>query len=184
MDALLPTMTTTGYKVILIGTAIEDTSSYMHQVILDYKKGTAYNNADQFTCEVIPVTADDNPLIEPKILQHIHEHKDDPAIQRQYYNRWGKAADSQFSLTTHKLSDIPTLNLNGFIIYAMDPARLKDRSAYTIFYAFDGHIVTLKSGEVPAHQKTSWESQADFHLRNLETLKQTYKNVITAIDVT
>jgi len=184
LDALLPTMTTTGYKVILIGTAIEDTSSYMHQVIMDYKKGLIYNNPNQFTCEVIPVTADDNPLIEPRILQHIHDNKETPAIQRQYYNRWGKLSDSQFSLTTHPLHLLPTIDPNWYIVYAIDPARLKDRSAYAILYAFNGHIVTLASGEVPANQKTSWESQADFHLRNIATLKLTYKNIITSIDVT
>lgn len=37
-DVLLPTLTTTGGNVILIGTAIEDTSSFMHQTIIDIKK--------------------------------------------------------------------------------------------------------------------------------------------------
>ena len=51
-------------------------------------------------------------------------------------------------------------------------------------YAFDGKLVTLKSGEVPSNQKVSWETQAEFHLRQLETLKQTYKNIVTVIDAT
>lgn len=87
-DALLPTMTTTGYKIILVGTAIEDISSYMYQQILEYKKGQIYNNKDQLTCEVIPVSADDNPLIHPNVLKQIHATKHLPSTQRQYYNKW------------------------------------------------------------------------------------------------
>ena len=104
---------------------------------MDYKMGQKYNNPNQFTCEVIPVTAEDDPLIEPRILQSIRENRDDPAIQRQYYNRWGKLSDSSFSLKVHSLADIPSLNQQGYIIYGIDPARLKDRSAFCIMYAFD-----------------------------------------------
>lgn len=183
-DALLPTMTTTWYKVIMIGTAIEDTSSYMHQVIMEYKLGNKFNNENQFTCEVIPVTADDNPLIEPKILQAIHDNIDDPSIQRQYYNKWWKLWDSQFAIKTHSMSEMPTLKPDWYIIYGIDPARLKDRSSYCIMYAFWWVLVTLKSWEVPVNQKVSWETQAEFHIRQIESIKTKYKNIVTVIDVT
>ena len=37
-EVLKPTMTTTGGRMILIGTAIENTSSYMYKTIIDIKK--------------------------------------------------------------------------------------------------------------------------------------------------
>lgn len=43
-DALKPTLTTTGGRMILIGTAIEDTSSYMYYMIQECIRSTNYNN--------------------------------------------------------------------------------------------------------------------------------------------
>lgn len=66
----------------------------------------------------------------------------------------------------------------------MDPARLKDRSAYSIHYAFNGKITQLVSGEVPSNFKNSWQTQADWHLQNINKAKQITKNFITVIDIT
>lgn len=89
-EVLKPTMTTTGGRLILIGTAIEDTNSYMYETIIDIEKGQKYNNLNQKTARHIKVSADDNPLIHPLERKEIYDNRDKPSIQRQYFNRWGK----------------------------------------------------------------------------------------------
>ncbi len=74
----------------MIGTAIEDISSYMFETIIEIAKGTKYNNPGQKTARHIKVSADDNPLIHPLERREINDNRDKPAIQRQYFNRWGK----------------------------------------------------------------------------------------------
>lgn len=72
----------------MIGTAIEDTSSYMYKTITEIAKGTKYNNPQQKTARLITVSADNNPLIHPLERKEIYDNKDSPAIQRQYFNVW------------------------------------------------------------------------------------------------
>lgn len=82
----------------------------MYDTMINYKRGLMYNNPDQFTCEVLTISADQNPLIEPKIRKYINDNKDKPSIQRQYFNRWGKDADSRFNPKTIPLSQLPDLD--------------------------------------------------------------------------
>ena len=74
----------------MIGTAIQDISSFMFETIMEIAKGKMYNNPGQFTARHIKVSADENPLIHPLVRREINDNRDKPSIQRQYFNKWGK----------------------------------------------------------------------------------------------
>lgn len=148
-DAINPTLTTTGGRLILIGTPDEDISGYMYESIIDIAKGLIYNNPGQKTARHIKVSADDNPLIHPKIRRQINDTSSKASTQRQYFNRWGKSEDSKFNPIATSATDLnnppPTPSPQGHIILAMDPARKKDRSAYAYLYASHNQIIILES---------------------------------------
>jgi len=87
-NVIKPTMATTGGRLILIGTAIENISSYMYESIIDIAKLTLYNNPNQKTARHLKVSAYDNPLIHPLEKKEIMDRIDSPSIQRQFFNRW------------------------------------------------------------------------------------------------
>lgn len=183
-DAINPTLTTTWWRLILIGTSTENIQSYMYDTMINYKRGLMYNNPDQFTCEVLTISADQNPLIEPKIRKYINDNKDKPSIQRQYFNRWGKDADSRFNPKTIPLSQLPDLDPQWHIIHAMDPARKKDRSAYVYWHAINNILTLIVSDEVPAHFKPDWTTQAQFYSNLSLPYKTKFKSFSSVMDVT
>jgi hypothetical protein len=117
----------------------------MYKTILEIKKGQLYNNPGQKTASLISISVDENPLMHPLERKEVEDHKDSPAIQRQYYNKWGKSTDSMFNIIPTPLPDLPSLSPHGTIIYAMDPARIKDRSAYAILHAYNQKLTLIKS---------------------------------------
>jgi len=187
-DAINPTLTTTGGRLILIGTPDEDISGYMYESIIDIAKWNIYNNPGQKTARHIKVSADDNPLIHPKIRRQINDTRSKASTQRQYFNRWGKSEDSKFNPTATSIADPsnppPIPSPQGHIILAMDPARKKDRSAYAYLYASNNQIIILESWEVPPTFKDDWNLQAQWHLTKLAPHKQKYKTFSTTIDAT
>ena len=187
-DAINPTLTTTGGRLILIGTPDEDISGYMYESIIDIAKGLIYNNPGQKTARHIKVSADDNPLIHPKIRRQINDTSSKASTQRQYFNRWGKSEDSKFNPIATSATDLnnppPTPSPQGHIILAMDPARKKDRSAYAYLYASHNQIIILESWEVPPKFKDDWNLQAQWHISQLAPHKQKYKSLSTVIDAT
>jgi hypothetical protein len=62
----------------------------MYESIIDIAKTSLYNNQGQKTARHLKVSAYDNPLIHPLEKKEIMDRFDSPAIQRQYFNRWGK----------------------------------------------------------------------------------------------
>jgi len=96
-DALEPTLSTTNGRIILIGTAIEDMSSYMYYVIESIENQTNFNLPDLPTARYIRVSVDENPMTHPKKRAQIHARQSEPAIRRQYYNVWGKMEDALFN---------------------------------------------------------------------------------------
>lgn len=160
----------------------------MYEVIIDIAKAIVYNNPEQLTARHIRVSADNNPLIHPTRKKYIYDNKAKPAIQREYFNRWGKSEDSKFNPTATSITDPnnppPTPSSQGHIILAMDPARKKDRSAYAYIYASNNQIIILKSGEVPPQFKNDWNLQAQYHLSQLAPFKEKYKTFSTVIDAT
>jgi hypothetical protein len=136
-DVLKPTMTTTGGRLVMIGTSIEDTSSYMFQTITEIAKGEKYNNHGQKTARLITVSADNNPLIHPLERTEIYTNKDSPAIQRQYFNVWGKLSDSLFQPQYIQPQDFFTTSnepstITAHLLYGIDPARRADRSGWSV----------------------------------------------------
>lgn len=183
-NVIKPTMTTTWGRLILIGTAIENISSYMYESIIDIAKGTLYNWPEQKTARHVKVSAYDNPLIHPLERKEIMDRLDSPAIQRQYMNKWGKWEDSLMSPPTKSINNLPPPSTEGHIIHTLDPARQKDRSAYAIGHCLDNHLTVLVSDEVPAELKADWNTQAQFQLKQSTHFKTTYASYSSLMDVT
>ena len=125
---ILPTQTTImDPRLILLGTASEDTSCYMYRCIMEIEKGKTYNNPGQFTAEYICFSILDNPLSSPMKVRYVMDHQKEPQIQREYFNKWGKLEDSLFQPIPVPFASIKT-NPNAWLILASDPARKDDRS--------------------------------------------------------
>ena len=186
-EVLDPATSTTDSRFILIGTAIEDTSSYMYYVIESLQNGVNFNTPNTPTARYIRVSVDENPLTHPKKRASIQARKNEPAIQRQYYNRWGKMEDSLFNPTT-----IPLTNFQKYIphprfataVLWIDPARTADHSGYSINVTYQGKTVTVESWFVPPSIQSSWIYQANFFKNIITRLKETYQSVYTVLDVT
>lgn len=182
-DALKPTLTTTGGRMILIGTAIEDTSSYMYYMIQECIRSTNYNNPWQKTLRHIKVSVLENPLVHPKERMEIMAKKDEPATLRQYFNRWWKQSDSAFSLKFVPQSQyVPEQQWHIIIWY--DPARQNDRSAYCIGLAYNNKLTILASWEVKEHMKKDWINQASFHKAIREPYESSFKSLSSVMDIT
>lgn len=82
----------------------------MYYVIESLQNGVNFNTPNTPTARYIRVSVDENPLTHPKKRASIQTRKNEPAIQRQYYNRWGKMEDSLFNPTT-----IPLTNFQKYI---------------------------------------------------------------------
>lgn len=82
----------------------------MYYVIESLQNGVNFNTPNTPTARYIRVSVDENPLTHPKKRASIQTRKNEPAIQRQYYNRWGKMEDSLFNPTT-----IPLTNFHKYI---------------------------------------------------------------------
>lgn len=183
-EVLKPTMTTTGGRLILIGTAIEDTNSYMYETIMDIAKWEKYNNPEQKTARHIKVSADDNPLIHPLERKEIYDNRDKPSIQRQFFNKWGAWEDSRINPTFLPQAQIPPLHHSGHIIHALDPARQKDRSAYVFWHTLNNILTVIVSDEVPEHLKKDWAVQAQFQKNTADTYKKSFSSYSSVMDVT
>lgn len=161
---LLPTQSTIeNPKLILLGTASEDTSCYMYQEILNIKKWEKYNNEWQRSARHIKFSVYDNPLMSPMELRRVMDNQDSPTTKREYFNVWWKLEDSLFQLehiSFTALSD--KLSQQAHILLAIDPARKKDRSGYTVLHCINNMLISLESGEVPPAFKDDWSLQAHF----------------------
>ena len=186
-DALEPTLSTTNGRIILIGTAIEDTSSYMYYVIESIENHTNFNLPDLPTARYIRVSVDENPMTHPKKRAQIHARQSEPAIRRQYYNVWGKMEDALFN---PKQILLPALHTHipfpehATVVLWIDPARTADHSGYSITAVYNNSAVQVESWFVPESIQSSWIYQANFFNTILQRLKETYSNAITVMDVT
>ena len=182
---LLPTQSTIeNPKLILIGTASEDTSCYMYQELLEIKKSIKYNNPGQRTARYIKFSVLDNPLMSPIEFRRVMDDKDLPSTKREYFNVWWKLEDSLFQLRHISFTEIPNLFSNqAHILLAIDPARKQDRSAYTVLHCIDNKVISLESWEVPASHKDDWSLQALFFKQLLARFSK-YQSQSIAIDAT
>lgn len=113
----MPTLLTTAGQLILIGTAIQDTSSYMYGQIMEHKKG----NKD---IKVITVSVDNNPIVpdkeREKIKRDLENEMKRASVLRQYYNKWG---GDESRLFVPKVTQSYEYNENATLIITNDPAR-------------------------------------------------------------
>ena len=188
-SVLLPTQTTIeNPKLILLGTASDNTSCFMYKTILNIKKGTVYDAPGQKTgrrsAQHIKFSVLENPLVSPVMLQEILTDKDSPDTQREYFNRWGKLEDSLFQPKRHSMSEVADeLSQQAHIILSIDPARKKDRSGYALIHCLNGKAIILTSGEVPPSHKSQWTLQGKFFL-DLYARYTTFKSKSVTLDVT
>jgi len=150
-EVVEPTMTTTGGRLILIGTPSEDLSSYMYYVIESVLHQTRdFNTPTTFSAEVITVSADDNPMMHPRFRSNIISKRHLPSIKREYYNHWGKLDDSLFNPTVilpHEIDRYIPLEHYQYAqaIIGIDPARTSDRSAYSVNITYKQKTLTIES---------------------------------------
>lgn len=83
------------------------------------------------------MSADNNPLIHPLERHEIYANKESPAIQRQYFNVWGKLSDSLFQPQYIQpeeffMKDNEPSIMTSYLLYGIDPARRADRSGWSI----------------------------------------------------
>lgn len=125
---LLPTQTTIeNPKMILLGTASSDTSCFMYKLIRDIKKGNKYNNKNQYSAKHIKFSILENPFASPKVVQYALDRKDDPRVQREYFNKWGKIDEALFKYEQVSIFQTsPDTDYN--LVIAYDPARKQDRA--------------------------------------------------------
>jgi len=177
LESLKPTMLTTKGQLILLGTAIADTSSYMYSQIMEAKK---WNQS----IKVIKVSIHDNPLITPEEKAEILADLENPmkaaAVKRQYLNEWGWD-DSQ--LFVPNIIQSYDHNPNATLIIANDPARKNDRSAYSLHQITNNKIITIESSYIPNTHKSDWTMQRLFMLQKKAEYQYKYKKILTVMDV-
>ena len=109
-----------------------------------------FNTPTTFSAEVITVSADENPMIHPRVRQNLISKRNLPSIKREYYNHWGKLEDSLFNPTLilpHEIDRyIPLEQYNhAQAIIGIDPARTSDRSAYSVQITYHSKTLTIES---------------------------------------
>lgn len=182
---LLPTQSTIeNPKLILLWTASDDKTCYMYETIIDIKKWLKYNNPGQRTARHIKFSVYDNPLMSPMELRRVMDDQNSPTTKREYFNIWWKLEDSIFQLEHISITEIADqLSNQAHILLAIDPARKKDRSGFSVLHCLNNKVISLESGEVPTAFKDDWSLQAHF----FKTLLQRYSHFQSqsiAIDAT
>ena len=191
-EVVEPTMTTTGGRLILIGTPSEDLSSYMYYVIESVLNQTRdFNTPTTFSAEVITVSADDNPMMHPRFRNNITSKRHLPSVKREYYNHWGKLDDSLFNPTIilpHEIDRYIPLEHYQYAqaIIGIDPARTSDRSAYSVNIVYKQKALTIESWFVPDHYKNNWKEQAAFFLTIQQRITKLFPHhpLLTVLDKT
>lgn len=191
-NVLLPTLTTTWWRMILIWTPWFKARWYYFNKIMEAKRQTEDMDINIFErISLYTVSIMDNPLVEPAFKQKILDNRNDPAIQRQYFNNWSSNTEALFQ--PKRIRVFPNINPNWYIVLAIDPARLKDRSWYSLTYVINNKATVILSWQVPPYYKKKWELQSLYFSKIIEKYKQIlwvskeWKNethFITVMDVT
>jgi len=181
-DALLPTLTTTWGRLMMIWTPWKKQKGYFFKTLIQAKKQEHLTTPEIIKqkldiISVYNVDITQNPLVHPRTRTKIMNKQHDPHIQRQYFCNWSANDDELFqppttniypissqqpnsSSTPSQTTSIPT---NAYIVLWIDPARLADRSAYSLLYIYNNKITQIFSGEIPKSMKKKWKLQAIFY---------------------
>ena len=200
-NALLPTLTTTWWRLILIWTPGKKQKGYYFKRMIEAKKQKEDPTINPYEkISLYEVTIEKNPLVHPRTRKRIMAKKHEPAIQRQYFCSWNSWVDNLFQPkyinSIHDLLDPNNkkhYNLGWYLVLWIDPARLADRSGYALNYVLNWKVTTIISWEVPMQYKKKWELQASFYKKMIEKIqaqinphknKKQEKHFMTVMDVT
>ena len=176
-EVLLPTLSTTGWRLIMILTPWRKKSWYAFKKIMEIKKWLI-EDASLYDVDITM-----NPFIHPKKRAEIMARKDEPWIRRQYFCDWNDWWDSLFDI--QHATEFPELLKQWFFVLWKDPARIHDRSWYTLIYVYNWKATIIQSWFVPDSHKKDWSLQAKFYKELiLKYTKQDYKNWYNWMDVT
>jgi len=178
-SGVLPTLLTTGWPVILLGTASPWTDSYMYDCIVQGKSGKDPG------IYVQQVTLDDNPLVDPKTRERIMMRLKNPnsyaRTMREYFCKWGGNDEKIFY---PEIEEWAMPDYSKIAVLGIDPARKQDNSAFTVLEVGSGKARSVLSAIVPDSHKNSWQTQAQFFLDLQKSVLSKYKQFVVAIDAT
>jgi hypothetical protein len=167
-EVLEPTMATTWWQLILIGTAWKKRAGYMFALIADLKKGK-YESWKYYK-----ISADENPLLHPSKRKWINANRDKPSVRREYFNEWWDIGDNLFHIKRAK--EFPLFDIeNNFFVLGIDPARLNDRSGYSLLHVWATKITIIQSWFVPDSHKSKWELQRKFYSSLIEWYQKKHR---------
>lgn len=162
-EVLEPTLSTTGWQMIMIWTPGRKRSGYMFDKITQYKKWML-PDASFYEVDVTK-----NPFIAPKKRAYIMANKHEYAIRRQWFCEWSDWSDGLFPFRKcHKLPDSMEF---WYLVLWLDPARINDRSSYCLNHVYEWKIYWSFSWFVPDAFKKDWQLQAKFYINMISAFK-------------
>lgn len=171
-EILRPTLATTAWKMILIWTPPRTTTWYFVEKIFQYKKWLLPK------ASYYEIKLQDQPFTDPDTREEMMSRQDEPRIQREWFCNLTTESEQLFKPTISKQYPLQSDN-NHFYTLTIDPARLWDRSWYTINQIWNWKVSTILSGFVPDSHKKDWTLQASF----FKKIIQNYPNIIIWMDI-
>jgi len=188
-DVLEPTLATTNGKMVLIWTPWRTAKGYYYDLIMDAKRGIessgikiAVKSDTNPDISYYQIDYTQNPLIAPRLRAKIILNIGKASIQRQYCNNWNSWEDQLF--TPDVITMCPQLHSDWYFVISFDPARKwVDRSAYCVFYIYNGIAYCIMSGFVPKTHKWQWSKQIKFYSKWLIKQFNSFKNIAYWVDL-
>lgn len=175
-EVLLPTLSTTGWRLIMILTPWRKRTWYAFKKIMEIRKWLIQS------ASLYDVDITQNPFIHPKKRAEIMARRDEPSIRRQYFCEWNDGWDQLFEF--QKTPEFPILSQDWYFVLGKDPARLRDRSWYSLVYVYNWKAIIISSWYVPESHKKDWWLQAKFYLDLINNYKdKQFKKWYNTIDV-
>lgn len=182
-NVLAPTLTTTDGQMVLIGTPGIERKCYMYEELTAYKRDpSAHPHTSVYTVDWTK-----NPFVSPTVRDRILANPDDPSIRRQYCCDWNSEGQKLFNapVTSSLPFDPFDPPANVHTVLALDPARVHDRSAYTILSCSQELALASHSSFVPDEFKAEWKTQASFYLSLISRFSPSARSTLrVAMDVT
>ena len=173
-EVLEPTLATTWWKMVLIWTAPQVPTWFFVEQIFNHKKWLLKDSS------FYEIKITDQPFTHPKVRDKVMSRKDIPRIQRERFCNLNTDVDTLFKIP--KANSFPPQSNQYFYVMWIDPARLWDRSWYSITQIGNWKVTVIQSWFVPDTHKSKWELQALYFKKILQSLPQE-ANITTVMDV-
>lgn len=173
-EVLEPTLATTWGKMVLIWTAPKVPTWFFVEQIFNHKKWILKHSS------FYEIKITDQPFTHPKQREKVMSQKDIPRIQRERFCNLNTDVDTLFKIP--KAQSFPIQSNQYFYVMWIDPARLWDRSWFSITQIGEWKVTVIQSWFVPDTHKSKWELQALYFKKILQTLPQD-ANITTVMDV-